>query len=210
MCQQMQTKGCGLAVVGLGNPGRNYEHTRHNVGFQVVDELARRLRIALKERNYQASCGLGCVEGRQILLCQPLTWMNLSGPVVKRILNDFNISADQMVVVHDDLDLPCGRIRLLQRGGAGGHRGVLSIIEHLGHQEFLRLKLGIGRPQEGELVEQFVLQPPYPDETVAFAEMIVRGADAVQVVLTEGMASAMNRCNRPASSKANADSSRLD
>jgi peptidyl-tRNA hydrolase, PTH1 family len=192
----METKDGCFAVVGLGNPGKCYKDTRHNVGFRVIDELARKLLIPLKEQGYQANWGLELVAGRAILLCQPLTFMNLSGQVVGSILKDFDIPANRMLVVHDDLDLPCGRIKLAQRSGAGGHRGVLSIIEHLGHRDFPRLKLGIGRPQRGEPVEQFVLQPPHGGESAVFEDMISRGVEAVQVVVADGLAAAMNRFNR--------------
>jgi peptidyl-tRNA hydrolase, PTH1 family len=196
MCQHRETEGCCFAVVGLGNPGQRYEDTRHNAGFRVVDELSRKLLIPLKEQDYQANWGMGQAAGREILLCQPLTFMNLSGRVVGSLLKKFDIPANRMLVVHDDLDLPCGRIKLAQRSGAGGHRGVLSIIEHLGHRDFPRLKLGIGRPQRGESVEQFVLQPAYADESAVYQDMIFQGVEAVQVVVADGLAAAMNRFNR--------------
>jgi PTH1 family peptidyl-tRNA hydrolase len=198
MCQHMETKGSCFAVVGLGNPGKRYKDTRHNAGFRVIDELSRKLLIPLKEQDYQANWGMELVAGREILLCQPLTFMNLSGRVVGSMLKDFNIPASKILVVHDDLDLPCGRIKLAQRGGAGGHRGVLSIIEHLGHRDFPRLKLGVGRPQQGESVEQFVLQPPYADERAVFEDMVFQGVEAVQAVARDGLAVAMNRFNRTA------------
>ena len=150
----------------------------------------------LQERTFRASWGAATVEGRQVVLFKPLTFMNRSGEAVSEILSYFAFSAQQMLVIHDDLDLPLGRIRLMQRGGAGGHRGVSSIIEHLGHQDFPRLRLGIGRPVPGEPVESFVLQPPRPDQQQAFQKVIERGALAAQEVLSSGLVSAMNRFNR--------------
>ena len=122
--------------------------------------------------------------------------MNRSGEAVSQVLRYFKISPEQMLVVHDDLDLPLGRVRLVLRGGAGGHRGVSSIIEHLGEQDFARLKLGIGRPLHRETVEAYVLQPPYPEQQGAFEDLIMRGVEAARTVLLSGMMRAMNVFNR--------------
>jgi len=184
------------ALCGLGNPGNEYAKTRHNVGFQVVDRLAQAFGIALQQRKFRAGWGTGTVEERKILIVKPLTFMNRSGEAVVEVLKYFGITANQMLVIHDDLDLPVGRIRLVLKGGAGGHRGVSSIIQHLGHQDFPRLKLGIGRPAYGETVESYVLRPPYPEETLAFNDMVERGFEAVQTVLSTGLVAAMNRFNR--------------
>jgi PTH1 family peptidyl-tRNA hydrolase len=184
------------ALCGLGNPGNEYANTRHNVGFQVVDRLAQAFGIALQQRKFRAGWGTGTVEGRKIFIVKPLTFMNRSGEVVVEVLKYFGIAANQMLVIHDDLDLPVGRIRLVLKGGAGGHRGVSSIIQHLGHQDFPRLKLGIGRPAHGETVESYVLRPPYPEETLAFNDMVERGFEAVQTVMSTGLVTAMNRFNR--------------
>ncbi|WP_258928107.1 aminoacyl-tRNA hydrolase [Desulfoferrobacter suflitae] len=184
------------ALFGLGNPGKEYAMTRHNVGFQVLDRLAETLGISLQQRKFRANWGTGVFEGRKIFLFEPLTFMNRSGEVVAEVLKYFAISVDRMLVIHDDLDLPLGRMRLVSRGGAGGHRGVASIIQHLGRQDFSRMKLGIGRPGRGEAVESYVLQAPYPDEAPLFQEMVRRGVDAVQVALCVGLDAAMNRFNR--------------
>jgi len=184
------------ALFGLGNPGNEYATTRHNVGFQVVDRLAQAFGITLQQRKFRAGWGTGIIEGRKIFIVKPLTFMNRSGEVVVEVLKYFGIAANQMLVIHDDLDLPVGRIRLVPKGGAGGHRGVSSIIQHLGHQDFPRLKLGIGRPAHGETVESYVLRPPYPEETSVFEDMVERGFEAVQTVLSTGLVPAMNRFNR--------------
>jgi len=202
----MDLEGNAIAVVGLGNPGRRYEHTRHNAGYQVVDLVARKFSVTLSERKYPAYWGQTSVQGRKLLMVMPTTYMNLSGTVVARILHSFRMAPEQMLVVHDDLDMPCGRIKLVQGGGAGGHRGVLSIIEQLGHQRFPRMKLGIGRPQHGEPVEEYVLKPPYPEERTVFAEMIAIGAEAVETVVISGLPTAMNRFNR---SQSNPDSATM-
>lgn len=184
------------AIVGLGNPGPSYENTRHNAGFQVVDRLSVEFSIALQERKFQASWGTGLCQGRKVILFKPLTYMNRSGEAVGGMLRYFGLSAERMLVIHDDLDLPCGRIRLVRKGGAGGHKGILSIIQHLGHQDFPRLKLGIGRPLHREAVETFVLKPPYPEEAGLFGEMIERGVDAVRTVLQSSFSTAMNQFNK--------------
>jgi PTH1 family peptidyl-tRNA hydrolase len=185
------------AIIGLGNPGKQYEATRHNVGFRVVDILAGSSGTALQERKFQARWGSCDLEGRKVLLVQPLTYMNRSGDAVAEILRYFDISSSHILVIHDDLDLPVGRLRLVHRGGAGGHRGVLSIIDRLNSPDFPRLKLGIGKPAYKEAVEAYVLQNPYSDETAVFNEMISQGAQAVRSVLANGLDFAMNEFNRP-------------
>ncbi len=196
MAEKTKSGGAVSAIVGLGNPGRQYESTRHNVGFMVVDLLVRKKGILLQERKFRAAWGWGEVEGNKVLLLKPLTFMNLSGEAVGEVLRYFNIPVDALLVVHDDLDLPLGRAKLVRGGGAGGHRGILSIIEHLGSQGFARLKLGIGRPVHGEPVESFVLMPPYTEDETVFNDMIVNGAKAVGMVVASGLEAAANRFNR--------------
>ena len=185
-----------MIVVGLGNPDDRYLATRHNVGFQVVDEVARRRSVSWRQEDSIACLAKGSLAGRRLLLVKPLTYMNRSGMAVNRVLDRCGVAAQNMIVVHDDLDLPVGRIRVVRGGGAGGHRGVLSIIESLGEQGFPRIKLGIGRPLEGEAVEDFVLTPPYEGDAERFRAMISKAADAVQMAVKEGIEAAMNVFNR--------------
>lgn len=185
-----------VAVVGLGNPGRGYVATRHNVGFRVLELLARAFSVNLEERKFPARWGASSIAGRKVVFLEPLTYMNRSGEAVSQMLRYFKISPTQMVVIHDDLDLPVGRIRLAVKGGAGGHRGVASIIEYLGDQDFGRLKIGIGRPLHGETVEAYVLQPPYPEQERVLVETVERSAEAMRTVLLDGMVKAMNLFNR--------------
>lgn len=196
MSMRTQEKERIAVIVGLGNPGKQYEHTRHNVGFQVVDKLAHQCSAHLQERKFRASWGAGHFQGEKALLFKPLTFMNRSGEAVREMLDYFGISAKQMLVIHDDLDLPCDRIKLTRRGGGGGHRGVLSIIDHLKSQDFPRLKMGIGRPLKGEPIETYVLQKPYSQEAVIFEEMIIRGAQVAQATLFSDLEEVMNRFNR--------------
>jgi PTH1 family peptidyl-tRNA hydrolase len=193
-------------VAGLGNPGPRYDGTRHNVGFRVVDRLAQRFSIPMQERKFPAHWGEGRIGSRKVVLVKPMTYMNRSGEAVGPILRYYRLPPEALLVVHDDLDLPLGRIRIARRGGTGGHRGVASIIQALGGGEFARLKLGIGRPRHREPVETFVLDGFYSDELEAAEEMVDRGAAAAVAVLEEGLEAAMNRFNqRPKSNHRQAD-----
>ncbi len=184
------------AVIGLGNPGKDYEDTRHNAGFRVVDRLVRIYGIGMGERKFRASWGAGIAEGRKVLFIKPLTFMNRSGEAVGEILKYFGIPPQQALVVHDDLDLPFTRIRIARKGGAGGHKGIQSISDHLGTQDFARLKLGIGRPKHGEPVETFVLQPPYPEDRQEFEKMTAQAEEAARAILATCLSSAMNDFNK--------------
>ncbi len=183
-------------VVGLGNPGKGYLATRHNVGFRVLELLAGAFSVNLDERKFPARWGACAIAGRKVVFLEPLTYMNRSGEAVSQMLRYFKISPTQMIVIHDDLDLPVGRIRLALKGGAGGHRGVASIIDYLGGQDFARLKIGIGRPLHGETVEAYVLQPPYPEQAQVMTEAVERSAKAMRTVLLDGLVKAMNLFNR--------------
>ncbi|RPJ06359.1 MAG: aminoacyl-tRNA hydrolase [Deltaproteobacteria bacterium] len=185
-----------VSIVGLGNPGKQYEGTRHNAGFRVVDLLAQKYSVTLQERKFRASWGTGEIEGRKVLLFKPLTFMNRSGEVVAEMLRYFGTPPAEMLVIQDDLDLPCGSIRLVRGGGAGGHRGILSLIQHLGQQGFPRLKLGIGRPMHEEPVETYVLQNPCKEQQQEFTDMIQHATEVVQVAISSGLDYAMNQFNR--------------
>jgi PTH1 family peptidyl-tRNA hydrolase len=185
-----------LALIGLGNPGKEYERTRHNVGFQIVDRLVARYLTGMVERKFRASWGFAAVEGRKVLFVKPLTFMNRSGEAVGEIIKYFGVPPSAMLVIHDDLDLPFARIRIAQRGGSGGHKGVQSIIDHIGSADFPRLKMGIGRPKFGEPVETFVLQPPYPEDREEFEKMISQAEKAALSVLATSLPDVMNEFNR--------------
>jgi peptidyl-tRNA hydrolase, PTH1 family len=196
MGQQAERVDRIIAVVGLGNPGRQYETTRHNVGFRVLDRLALSLSVKLEGRRFPAQWGACVINRQKVFFLKPLTYMNRSGEAVSQLVRYFKILPNQVLVIHDDLDLALGRIRLALRGGAGGHRGVASIIECIEDQDFARLKLGIGRPLHDETVEAYVLHPPYPEQEAAFEEMIKSGTEAAKTVLLSGMVRAMNVFNR--------------
>lgn len=186
-------------VVGLGNPGPEYARTRHNVGFWVVDRVAERRGLPLAERAYRSAVARGSVAGEPYVLIEPQTFMNRSGAAVRSAADDLGVAPDRILVAYDDLDLPVGKLRLRSAGGAGGHRGVASITEALGTKEFPRLRVGIGRPERGGDVVEWVLEPPSASESEALASAVETAAEAVECWLAEGLPSAMNRYNPPAS-----------
>jgi PTH1 family peptidyl-tRNA hydrolase len=184
-------------IVGLGNPGPRYERTRHNAGFLLVGELGAAHGIRLAQERHGALVGDGRIGARRCLLALPQSFMNLSGEPVRRTLSFFDLDADSLVVVHDDLDLPLGRLRLRRGGGAGGHRGIASIIEHLGTADFVRLKIGVGRPPAGVPAEGYVLQEFAGAERDTLRESLARGVAALEIYLARGLDAAMNACNQP-------------
>jgi peptidyl-tRNA hydrolase, PTH1 family len=184
-------------LVGLGNPGLKYKPHRHNIGFQVVDILSERWRMALTRRTCSAQWGRGGYQGHDVILAQPETYMNLSGRAVFRLMSYFELSAADLLIIHDDLDLSLGRLKFVAKGGAGGHRGIASIINTLHTPEFLRLKVGIGRPHYGEPVEHYVLCPFYPAERDMVATALERAADAVEAFLLSGLNQAMSLFHGP-------------
>jgi PTH1 family peptidyl-tRNA hydrolase len=181
-------------VVGLGNPGERYAATRHNVGAQVIELAAARWSVKLA-RSGDARSGAGRVGQADIVLAQPLAWMNVSGPVVKALLDGAGLSPGQFIVVHDDLDLEPGRLRIRQRGGSGGHNGLLSILTALETDEFCRVKVGIGRPAPGEDPADFVLSLFTPADLDQIEPSLSRAVDALECLLTEGAGAAMNQFN---------------
>lgn len=183
-------------VLGLGNPGKKYERTRHNLGFSVVDRIASENRIAVKKKKCNSLVGEWQTDRQKVLLVKPLAYMNHSGEVVGELLHRLRLSIKDLVVIHDDLDLRFGRIRIRPRGGAGGHRGIRSILEAMGEEGFFRVRVGIGRPPPGVDPTDFVLEAFSPEETSQLDQVISKAADAVQCLLEEGSQRAMERFNR--------------
>jgi len=179
-------------IVGLGNPGREYAWTRHNLGWQVATYLSEEWRIPLGKKTMEAVWGQGRVGGEAVILAQPTTYMNLSGRAVSLLLSYFKLSPQDLLVIHDDLDVPLWRLKIVERGGAGGHRGILSIIQHLHTEEFLRVKLGIGRPAGNMSTENYVLSHFPAPEAENVAQLIERAAAAVACLLKEGLQAAQN------------------
>ena len=183
-------------IVGLGNPGKRYERTRHNLGFLIVDYVAKQNEVAVKRKLCSALVGESSDHGEKFLFVKPQTYMNRSGEPVKDLLRRFHATADDVVVVYDDLDLPFGRIRIRPKGSAGGHRGLLSVMEELAGASFYRVRVGIGRPPQGVDPVDYVLQPFEAEETGALGGVISRAAEAVMCLLREGSQLAMERFNR--------------
>ncbi len=182
-------------IIGLGNPGRDYAHNRHNVGFRCINYLAKAHGISLGQRNCQAQHGMGRIGGTQVVLAKPRTFMNLSGGSVKLLRQRFKAAPADIVVIHDDLDLPLGRVRLYANGGSGGHKGIESVVAALGSRDFLRIRVGIGRPGADVDSVDYVLNDFSPSEMPVIEEAIVRVGEAVPCLLNEGLAAAMNRYN---------------
>jgi PTH1 family peptidyl-tRNA hydrolase len=180
-------------IVGLGNPGGTYQWTRHNIGFQVLDRLAEESHISLGHKRFKAQYGKGFVHSRDVLLVKPLTFMNLSGLAVKRIIHYYKAGPEDLMVIYDDLDLPFGALRIKRWGGDGGHQGVRSIIDSMGGNNFLRLKVGIGRPPRGMDPADYVLRFFDELERRQLEEVLIRAAECLVVMISEGVETAMNR-----------------
>lgn len=180
-------------IVGLGNPGIPYRMTRHNIGFQVVDRLAKLNHIPIRTKRFKSLYGTGWIDSQQVVLAKPRTFMNRSGEAVKRAADFFHLRIEDLIVVHDDLDLSFGRLRFKHRGGDGGHQGVRSIIEMMGGNNFLRLKVGIGRPPQGMDPAEYVLDTFDKVMQSHLDQILSRAAESLNVMLLEGLEKAMNQ-----------------
>jgi PTH1 family peptidyl-tRNA hydrolase len=185
-------------IVGLGNPGPAYARTRHNVGFRCLRVLARRSRLSLRRKKARARIAVGTIAGRPVVLARPYTYMNRSGGAVAGLRRWLGLPPGRILVLYDDLDLPLGTIRLRGKGGTAGHKGMRSITEALGTQDFPRLRLGIGRPADasGDPID-YVLGDLSRQEEGILVPTLERAADAVECLLREGLEVAMNHYNRP-------------
>ncbi len=183
-------------IVGLGNPGAKYVRTRHNMGFHCIIRLAHHHGLEFTKKRSQAHVAEGHIAGQRVALVKPMTYMNLSGQAVSSLRSWYNITpSEQLLVVYDDVDLPFGKLRLRQRGSAGSHNGMKSIVEQLGSQNFPRLRVGIGQPPEGWDIVSYVLGRFTQNEENALLDICDNVADAIGIVLREGIVAAMNRYN---------------
>jgi peptidyl-tRNA hydrolase, PTH1 family len=182
-------------IVGLGNPGREYRETRHNVGFMVIDRLGEQIGCKLIKVQSKAIIGSGKIGEQKVILAKPQTYMNLSGQAVIALLHFYKIDPAHLIDAHDDVDLPFGQTRLRPGGGSAGQKGVGSIIEKLGSQDFARLRMGIGRPPGQRDAADYVLKTFSKTDTEFLPEFINRGAEAIQCFVTDGLDTAMNRFN---------------
>jgi len=182
-------------VVGLGNPGNTYQRTRHNVGFMVVDQIAEAFSIALVKQKFDTVFGRGSVDDVEVVLAKPMAFMNRSGPQVQKIARYFRILSEDMLVVHDDIDLAFGRIKIKEKGGDGGHKGVRSIIDAFGGGDFVRLRIGVGRPEAGISAADYVLGKFSLKEKKVLHRIITEARDAVVTILCKGAKEGMDRFN---------------
>lgn len=183
-------------IIGLGNPGDEYKRTRHNTGFMVIDELASAFNIAVNRKRYKAYIGEGSINDVRVVLGKPQTFMNLSGDSAAQMIKGFNLSADDLIIIYDDMDMDIGRIRIRDKGSHGGHRGVRSIIDAIGTDNFVRLKVGIGRPPSGSDPSDYVLTNFKKNEMPALKEAMKTASDAVSLLVKDDIVAAMNRFNR--------------
>lgn len=183
-------------IVGLGNPGRQYANTRHNAGFKVLDELARRLRVSFDRTKFESEIAQAQLGAQRLLLMKPQTFMNLSGVAVAKAARNKIDALDDLLVVVDDVNLPLGRIRFRTGGSAGGHNGIKSIIEHVGSDQFPRLRMGVGRSGAPEQLRDHVLTSFSPEERPEYERMIERSVEGVVTYVEDGIERAMDRFNR--------------
>lgn len=182
-------------VVGLGNPGYEYTYTRHNAGFRVVNRLAKSIEIERTYYRYHSTIKEGLLDGRGLILAKPKTYMNLSGKAVLALVNGYKISLSRLLIIYDDVNLELGCIRIRKHGGAGGHKGVSSIISYLESDDFPRLKIGIGHPPEEMDIKDYVLSRFTSSEKEVFKESIKEAVRAVISIIMEGIDKAMSKYN---------------
>lgn len=184
-------------IVGLGNPGKEYQNTRHNIGFDLIDVIARQENISVTEKKHKALIGKGIIAGRKVILAKPQTYMNLSGESVRSLLDYYKADeTEELLVVSDDISLPPGQLRIRKKGSAGGHNGLKNIIAHLGHDSFQRIKMGVGEKPEGYDLADYVLGRFDGTDRKIMDQAALAAADAVRLILTEGADAAMNLYNK--------------
>lgn len=182
-------------IAGLGNPGREYAQTKHNVGFLMVDALAAHLGVTEWREKYDALIARARIGSEAVLLVKPQTYMNESGRAIAPLMNFYKLAADDLIVAHDDMDIPAGSIRIRKKGSSGGHNGIKSILAHLGDEHFARIRIGIGRPLPGWTVVNHVLAPFPPEDAAKVSEAIRYLVPAIECIVTEDVDKAMNRYN---------------
>ena len=183
-------------IVGLGNPGRQYEETKHNVGFKVIDKLAEKYDIKVEKQKNKALVGDGYIRDKRVLLVKPQTYMNLSGESVREIVNFYKIPRERFVVIFDDTSLPCGSVRIREKGSHGGHNGIRNIIDQMGTDEFYRIKVGIGEKPSGWDLADHVLGKFNAEDLPAMEEGMDKAMKGAELMLSRGITDAMNRVNQ--------------
>ena len=184
-------------IAGLGNPGREYENTRHNIGFCVIDAIAEKYQITMLERKHKAVIGKGYIDGQRVILLKPLTYMNLSGESIREAVDYYKVDeTSQLVVISDDISLDVGQLRIRKKGSAGGHNGLKNIIQHLGHENFMRVRMGVSDKPQGYDLKDYVLGHFTESERKLIKQAQDEAADAVRVIMQDGADAAMNRFNQ--------------
>ena len=183
-------------IAGLGNPGRDYVGTRHNIGFETLDAIAAKYNISVKKGKFNAIYGEGYIAGEKVVLVKPQTYMNLSGESIREFKSWYKVDADNIIIVYDDISLPVGKMRIRPKGSAGGHNGIKSIIYQLQTEVFPRIKIGVGQPQHEDYdLADYVLGRFTPDEVKALVPVAVKAAEAIEVIISNGCEKAMSKYN---------------
>jgi len=183
-------------IVGLGNPTKEYQATRHNIGWDAITRLSDDFNIPLNSKKHKAICGSGIIEGEKVLLAQPQTYMNLSGECVRELVDYYKITLDQLIVIYDDINLEPGQLRIRKKGSAGGQKGMKSIIEHLGTDEFARIRIGIGDKPPGWDLADYVLSRFTAEEQPVIRQALKNASDACRMIISSGIDAAMNKYNK--------------
>ncbi len=184
-------------IVGLGNPEKKYDGTRHNIGFQVIDKVAEKHNISVNEKKHKAIIGKGYIGGEKVILAKPQTYMNLSGESVRELIDYYKIEeTTELIVISDDISLDVGQLRIRKKGSAGGHNGLKNIILHLGHDEFRRIRMGVGEKPSGYDLADYVLGHFSKEEQEQMSEAAEKAVGAVEMILTDGPDAAMNQFNK--------------
>ena len=182
-------------IVGLGNPEKKYENTRHNIGFAAIDYIAEKVGININTGKYKALIGSGYIEGEKVLLAKPQTYMNLSGESLRPIMDFYKLEPEDFLIIFDDIDLDVGRLRIRRKGSAGGHNGIKSIISHLGSMEFPRIKIGVGAKPKGYDLADYVLGHFSKEDQAILSERMDDVCDAAKLIVSGDITEAMNRHN---------------
>ena len=182
-------------IVGLGNPEPEYSRTRHNMGFDVINELSKRYDIKVEKKGFQAIYGTGKIEDSNVILCKPQTYMNLSGDAIIEIAKFYKIPIENIIIIYDDIDTKAGKIKIRKKGSSGGHNGMKSVIYRLNTEEFPRVRIGIGSPEERDNLIEYVISKISNEEYKLLYEGIKMGADAIVELLQDGIDIAMNKFN---------------
>ena len=183
-------------IAGLGNPGKEYDKTKHNVGFWVIDQLAKEYNIDVTKFKHKALIGDGVIAGKKVLLVKPQTYMNLSGESIREILKVYKIPIEQFYVIYDDTSLPLSSVRIREKGSAGGHNGIKNIIAHLNTDAFIRIKVGIGEKPNGWDLADYVLAKFSKDDEPLILSGVEKASHAIEILLTKGIVEAMNQTNQ--------------